>query len=160
MSKNRMIALRIAGSVVGLLVVGVTVGVAIFFCLPLAWPVTGGDTWFAARVVLGALGGVVLGTVGAAVGATVTQRWLRQRSSFWIALWWAVAGLMVGVVVGVPCGLILLFYLTGGRQSGSTASVLAASLTTLTIALATMVAGTVIGSGWKAKPRDAASPSS
>ena len=156
MSKRRMVLLRIAGSVVGLLVVGVAVGVTLFFCLPLAWPVTGGDTWFAARVVLGALGGVVLGTVGAALGATITQRLLRQRSSFWRAL----LGTVVGLVVGVPCGLSLLFFLTGGRQTGSTASVLAASLTTLTIALATMIAGAVIGSGWKAKPRDATSPSS
>jgi uncharacterized membrane protein YeaQ/YmgE (transglycosylase-associated protein family) len=145
MSKRRMVLLRIAGSVVGLLVVGVAVGVALFFCLqPEVFILAG----------LGFLCSVVLGTVGAAAGATVTQKLLKQRSSFWRALLVAVVGLVVGAV----CFQLLM--LADSRRDPNNESGLAvvAICAGIIILFAAIVAGAVIGSGWKAKPRDAASP--
>ena len=151
MSKTRMVLLRIAGSVVGLLVVGIAVGVALFFILIPFDPEEGSSWEGAFPFIFGALGGVVAGTVGAALGATITQRLLRQGSSFWRAL----LGAVVGWLVGSLCGLLLLrLEPHAGVISGLT--YLAAPIAVL----ATTVAGAVIGSGWKAKPRDAPSPSS
>ena len=135
MSKRRMVPLRIAGSVVGLLVVGVTVGVALFSCLHWASPTHDHAQGEIPMVAISGLGGVVAGTVGAALGATVTQKLLGQRSSFWKALLGAFIGM---ILVGIP--LMVSFF---GAP----------------FAVVPIAAGAVIGSGWKAKPRDAASPS-
>ena len=125
MSRTRMVLLRIAGSVVGL-AVGVAVGVALFSCLHLAYPP--GDDFF--LVGLGILCSAVLGTVGAAAGATVTQKLLKQRSSFWRALLGAVAGMVLGQLCALSVfGVLAVPILIG--------------------------AGAVIGSGWKARPVDA-----
>jgi len=151
MSKTRMVLLRITGSVVGLLAVGVVVGVALFFILIPFDPDKGGSWEGAFPMFIGFLAGVVASTVGAAAGATITQRFLRQRSSFWRAS----LGAVVGLVVGALCGLLLFF--VGGLGTGTLSGL--AVLGALIIAVAAIVAGAVIGSGWKAKPRDAASPS-
>jgi CDP-diglyceride synthetase len=145
MSKRRMVLLRTAGIVIGLLVVGVAVEVALF-------PWLSEDSFLTA---LALMGGVVVGTVGAAVGATVTQRLLRRRSSFCRAL----LGAIVGLVVGAVCSQVLI--LAFNRQDLNDESGLGylATLAAIIILLAAIVAGAVIGSGWKAKPRDAASPS-
>jgi len=153
MSKTRMVLVRIAGSVVGLLVVGVAVGVALFFILSPFDPERGSSWEGAFPAFFGFLAGVVMGTAGAALGATTTQKLLGQGSSFWRAL----LGAVVGLVVGALCGLLL--FLTPsvlGRDTGMVSGLeyLAAPI----IALAAIVAGAVIGSGWKAKPQ-AASPS-
>ena len=149
MSKTRMLVLRIAGSLVGLLFVGIGVGVALFFILSPFDPERGSSWEGVVPAILGALGGLVAGTVGAALGATVTQRLLRQRSSFWRAL----LGAVVGMVVAALCGLLLLF---APRVLGDTFWVVT-YLAIPIVVCAMIVAGAVIGSGWKAKPRDAAS---
>jgi len=147
MSKRRMVLLRIAGSVVGLLVVGGAVLVALFSCLQ-----PGGEDFI--LVGLGMLCSVVLGALGAAVGATVTQKLLKQRSCFWRAL----LGAVVGLVVGAVCFQLLI--LADSRRDPNNESGLAvvAICAGIIILFAAIVAGAVIGSGWKAKPRDAASP--
>jgi hypothetical protein len=152
MSKTRMVLLRIAGSVVGLLVVGIGVGVALFFILSPFDPEKGASWEGFVPAFFGFLGGVAAGTLGAAVGATVTQKLLGQRSSFWRALLGAVVGLVVGAVCGLP-----VFYVGMWLDAGALV-VLAYRAAPIAV-LATTVAGAVIGSGWKAKPRDAASPS-
>ena len=154
MDKNRMLVLRIAGSVVGLLVVGIGVGVAIFFILTPIDPDKGESWEGVVPAMFGALGSVVAGTVGAALGATITQKLLRQRSYFWRAL----LGAAIGLVVGALCGLVLFF---APRMLGPDTGIVSGLtvLAALIILLAAIVAGAVIGSGWKAKPRDAASPS-
>ena len=154
MSKRRMVLLRIAGSVVGLLVFGGAVLVALFSCLHLALSPQDrqGHDFLA---FFGEVCGVVLGTVGAAAGATVTQKLLKQRSSFWRAL----LGAVVGLVVGAVCFQLLI--LAVSRQDPNNESGLGnvATYAGIIILFAAIVAGAVIGSGWKAKPRDAASPS-
>jgi len=133
MSKTSMVLLRIAGSVVGLLVSGLVGGalgalVAIrFFQIPGHPDQSSG--FFLVLVVLGFFVG---GTMGAAGGATIAQKLLRHRSSFWRAL--LLAG--VGMVVGIPCVI---------------------SVFAIPIVSAVIVAGAVIGSGWKARPADDAS---
>ena len=154
MDKNRMLVLRIAGSVVGLLVVGVVVGVALFFILSPFDPERGSSWEGAFPAFFGFLAGVVMGTVGAALGATTTQKLLGQGSPFWRAL----LGAVVGLAVGVLCGLVLFFAPRMlGPDTGTVSGITV--LGALIIAVAAIVAGAVIGSGWKAKPRDAASPS-
>jgi hypothetical protein len=154
MSKRRMVLLRIAGSVIGLLVVGVAVGVALFFCLHLALSPQDrqGHDFLA---FFGEVCGVVLGTVGAAAGATITQKLLEQRSSFWRAL----LGTVVGLVVGAVCFQLLFLAASRGDPSMEGRLAYVATLAGVITLLATIVAGAVIGSGWKAKPRDVASPS-
>jgi hypothetical protein len=127
MSKTRMVIQRIAGSVVGLFAGGVSLG---WLSFALFYPpdVRGDpDQDLFAFVICGGLGFLVGGTMAAAVGATVAQKVLRQRSSFWRALLGAVVGLLIGIpfvltVYGIPIVPILI------------------------------VAGAVIGSGWNAKP--------
>lgn len=154
MSKVTMVLLRIAGSVVGLLAVGIGVGVPLFFVLSPLDPEKGSSWEGAAPMLQGSLAGVAAGTVGAALGATITQHFLRQRSSFWRALLWAVAGLVVGVL----CGLVLLYAPSMfGADFGRVAGLV--FIVAPFILFATIVAGAVIGSGWKAMPRDAVSPS-
>ena len=60
------------------------------------------------------------------------------------------------MVVGALCGLLLFFAPSVGGRGTDMVSGLT-YLATPIIVLATIVAGAVIGSGWKAKPRDAAS---
>jgi len=85
------------------------------------------------------------GPLGAAVGATVVQKVLRQRSSFWKALLGTVAGLLVGVT---PTALCLWTLYEQGVWHDRLWPFLAA----IAVVCATVVAGGVIGSGWKAKP--------
>ena len=113
--------LRIAGSVVGLLAGGLALG---WLLLGLFCPDNHGDPdeGLLAFVILAGLGLLVGGTIGAAVGATIMQKSLRQRSSFWKAL----LGAAIGLLVGIPC--VLTVYASP-------------------IALILIVAGAVIGSG-------------
>jgi len=146
-----MVLPRIAGSVVGLLVVGVAVGVTL--SLACLWHGRQQERYMVCCSSRPRhFERPSSGTVGAAVGATVTQRWLRRRSSFRRALLGQSLGWWSGCVRGTVW-FSLLSALSGGRQSISTVVGLTASLATLTIALAAIVAGAVIGSGWKAKPR-------
>jgi len=133
---------RIAGSVIGLLVGGVVSPLAVYASGLLVLWVTGlldGQyvdqedydilVWFII-VILSILGGA---TIGAAAGATITQRRMKQRSSFWRAM--LLAG--VGMLVGIPCVLFVYF---------------------IPFAPIMIVAGAVIGSGWKARPADPMMP--
>ena len=134
---------RTAGSVVGSLVVG--------FLLYL-WgreEIAGIIDWnnedylFAMVITFG---GPVFGAIiGAPLGATAMQKLLRQRSSLWIALLAALLGLLVGVLPMALCCSAL--YQPGRwRDAGDVAFVGVA------IECAAVIAGAVIGSGWKAKP--------
>lgn len=120
--------LRIVGSVLGLLVGGVLLA---WLLLALYGPSSNGDPYdmgaWGDFIIFGGLGLLIGGAIGAAVGATVVQKLLRQRSSFWKALLGAAIGLLVGgffvvTVYGAPVALVLI------------------------------IAGAVIGSGWKGKP--------
>jgi hypothetical protein len=83
-------------------------------------------------------------TIGAAVGATIMQRALRRRSSFWRALLGAVAGLLAGVFV------IYCLWRLDVSMAAEWWEIAIAGVS------APIAAGAVIGSGWKAKTTDAA----
>jgi hypothetical protein len=88
---------------------------------------------------------LVGGTMGAAAGTTIMQNALRQRSSFWKALLGAVVGLFIGVLPTTVC--LWSLFAVGAWHDGWWPFFLA-----IAVACATVVAGAVIGSGWKAKP--------
>ena len=91
--------------------------------------------------------GFLLGaTIGAAVGATVMQRALRQRSSFWRALLGAAVGLLAGVFV------IYCLWRLDVNMAAEWWEIAVAGVSAL------IAAGAVIGSGWKATAADTASP--
>ena len=145
MSTARMVLWRIAGSVVGLLVGG-AVGGALPFGL-FYRQITGAGDWAALLLFILVVAGVLTGMpIGAAGGAVITQKFLRQRSSFWNALGDTIRGLLYGFF---PCALI-------GAFLGGIGKFIVCGL----IICSSMVAGAVIGSSWKAKPPDATSPSS
>ncbi len=132
MSKTSTIGWRIIGSVVGFLVGGVALGlVGGLIVMQLTPDSTAGRETHFILIGLVSPGLPIGGTMGAAVGATVAQKVLRQRSSFWKTLLGAVVGLPIGVLCALTrYGIPLLPVL--------------------------IVAGAVIGSGWKDKPADAA----
>ena len=127
---------------------------ALFFILSPFDPERGSSWEGFFPFIFGALGGIVAGTVGAPVGATVTQRLLRQRSSFWRAL----LGAVVGLVVGAVCFQLLILAVSRQDPNNESGLAVVAICAGIIILFAAIVAGAVIGSGWKAKPRDAASP--
>jgi hypothetical protein len=88
---------------------------------------------------------LVGGTMGAAAGTTIMQKALRQRSSFWRALLGATVGLLIGVLPTALC--LWALFAVGVWLDGWWPFFLA-----IAIVCATIVAGAVIGSGWKAKP--------
>jgi hypothetical protein len=97
---------------------------------------------------VGLMGVILLGppsfflgaTVGAATGATVVQRLLREKISFWRALLGAVFGLLAGVFV------IYCLWRLDVDMAAEWWEVAIAGTTAL------MAAGAGIGSGWKGKP--------
>jgi len=150
MSKNSMVLLRIAGSIVGLLAGAGTVG-GLFYLLMSrlthhnANPDESSPS-FVINIVPVLLVGAIVGATG---GATIMQKVLRQKSSFWKALLGTFLGLLVGWVLCLPV-LFALQPLLGPRLEGAWEFV-----TVGLIICSSMVAGTVIGSGWKAKGTDA-----
>ena len=129
MNKTSTVGQRIAGGVVGLLTGGMLLGglsYSVFYTSP---PGGDPDQDLVAFVILGGLGFLIGSPIGAAAGATMTQKSLRQRSSFWRAL----LGAVVGLLIGMP--FVLTFFGTP-------------------LALVSIVAGAVLGSGWGAKPAD------
>ncbi len=106
MSKTSTVGRRIVGSVLGLLTGGVVLG--LLSVIMLSWNYEGDPdegVWYAAEV--STPGFLVGAVVGAAAGATITQRVLRQGSSFWKALLGAVVGTVapaIGTVVGAVIG--------------------------------------------------------
>ena len=117
MSRTRMVLLRIAGSVVGLLAGGVLLYLGA--CAVVAGTIdTDNDAAFIAFVIYGSTGFLVGVIIGAAAGATVTQKVLKQRTSFWRALLGALVGSVVpfiGTVVGAVVG-------SGGKDKKSDAA--------------------------------------
>jgi MFS family permease len=97
-------------------------------------------------VCLGGLGYILGTTVGAATGATIFQRVSRRRGSFWRALLGSAAGLLAG-----GCVLAAMWVLEVSMTGWCTVIAIASIP-------APMAVGAVLGSWWKAKPRDAASP--
>ena len=131
MSRTSTVGQRIVGATTGLLAGGLVVG-GLFLLLFYRHRSEDPDYALMEFLFFGGLGLLIGSIIGAAMGATVVQHFLRQRSSFLKALLGAVTGLLVGVlfmltVYGAPVALVLI------------------------------VAGAVIGSGWKAKPANAAS---
>ena len=144
MSKTSTVGRRIIGSVGGLLAGGVAIGA---LSLALYHPHASGDPdWENLEFALvGGLGFLIGATIGATAGATLTQRLSKQRSSFRRALLGAIVGMaggipcllgaIVGTLIGIPCALTLIGILIGPIL---------------------IVAGAVLGSGWKAKPAGSA----
>jgi hypothetical protein len=143
MSKISKVLLRSAGSLAGLLVGGISAGLILYLPAALLALFVSGDsdddglgTW----VLIVGLGVLAGASVGAALGANIAQKAVRQRSSFQRALLGAVAG----ATIGVMCGL-------AGFDIG---------MMRLAIFLPVpIVAGAVLGSGWKAKPAKVTDPS-
>ncbi len=78
-------------------------------------------------------------TIGAATGATVVQRLLREKISFWRGLLGAIIGLLAGVFV------IYCLWRLDVNMAAEWWEVAIAGISAL------MAAGAVVGSGWKAK---------
>ena len=112
---------------------GVILGIGLLLLSTVPFVERDPDSDSAVIIITSALGCFVGATIGAAAGATIAQKRSSRRSSFWRAL----LGAVVGMGVGVPCAL------TGF-------GILAAPIL--------IVAGAVIGSGWKAKPAEAVIP--
>jgi drug/metabolite transporter (DMT)-like permease len=132
---------RIAGSVVGLLAGGLALGglgglVAILFFRDPDHP----DQSSGFFIILAGLGFFVGAIAGTALGATITQKLLRRRSSFWRTLLGTFLGLLVGCFLSLPVSKVLEHLRVAGWLAGAP------------IILISMVAGAVIGSGWRAKP--------
>lgn len=136
-----MVLLTVAGSVVGLMLGGGVV----------AGPIVGpnyqriiwGQDWEPLIFLMFGVPPIALGTViGAAAGAAIMRKVLRQKSSFWKALEGTIRGLLYGFFLAVLIGIFL----------GGIGKLVVFGL----IICTSMVAGAVIGSGWKAKPADTA----
>jgi hypothetical protein len=123
MNKTSTVGQRIAGSIVGFLAGGVAMGALFVLVIH-----RDDDEWGMVMWYYGvALGILIGGAIGAALGASTAQTAMGQRSSFWRALLGAVAGVSIGLVC-LRIGPGILFMPVP------------------------VVAGAVIGSGWKAKP--------
>ena len=97
MSKAKIVLLTIAGSILGLLVgSGSVAGLALgLYCQEMAKDMP--NEWAGLIIfLLGSLAFQLVAPMGAAAGATITQKLLKRRSSFWRPLLGAVAGLVVG----------------------------------------------------------------
>ena len=131
---------RIAGSLAGLLIGGVHLGAVGFGLAALLASTVFRDAGlglaFTALILSPILAALLGSTIGAALGAVLMQRWMRRRSSYRRTMLAAI----VGMLAGSPPVLI------GGPQVLLVAGI--------PIASAMIVAGAVIGSGWKAKPVD------
>jgi len=101
---------RTTGSIVGLFIGGVSVFLVFSFIVAaVAGPVYLSDMTTGSLLVVffGPPAALVGAIMGAAGGATITQEFLKQRSSFWKALLGAVVGTVVpviGTVVGAVIG--------------------------------------------------------
>lgn len=140
MNKTKTVLLTTAGSVVGLLAGGISAGLILYWpAALLAMFVSGGsDDGLGTWILIVGLGVLAGATMGAALGANIVQKVVRQTSSFRRALLGAVAGATIGVVCGLTgfgIGIFgVIFFMP-----------------------APIVAGALIGSGWKAKANEAAS---
>lgn len=136
---------RIAGSLAGLLIGGLHLGAVAFGLATLLLSTTFHDASLeealAALVLCPILAALLGATTGATLGATLAQREMKQRSSCWRTMLVAVVGMVAGVPLGTMVGIV--------------AEVpLAEFLIGMPVASVFIVAGAVIGSGWKAKPAD------
>ena len=98
---------RIAGSVAGLLAGGTVLFYVVLGALALFTGPWEEECAIAGPIFIGALAFLVGAAPGAAVGAIITQRLIKQRSSFWMALLGASIGTLVpiiGTVIGAVLG--------------------------------------------------------
>ena len=143
MSKASMVLLRIAGSVVFSLGGGVLGFLGA--CAVVVRTANGNeDAGLMGVIILGPPGFLVGATIGAAGGATIAQKALRQRSSFWRALLGAVVGLLAGVFV---------IYCLWRLDLKMAAECWEAAIAGISLPI---TAGAVLGSGWKAKAANTA----
>ena len=107
MKRTLRILARIAGSVVGLFAGGVLLFYGVLGFLDFFFGLSSGNNAICGVIIIGGMA-FLLGTVpGAAIGATVTQRLMKQRSSFWRTLLGAVVGTVlpgIGTVLGAVIG--------------------------------------------------------
>ena len=144
MNRSSMVHLRIAGATVGLLA-GAGAARGLFFLIE--WGPTNRNASPVVNFVPFLLLGAIIGATG---GATIMQKVLRQKSSFWKALLGSFLGLLVGWLLSLPVCFVL-YHLIGSHLEGTVEFVAVG----LSVCIP-MVAGAVIGSGWKAKPANAA----
>jgi hypothetical protein len=144
MRRTLRIVARIAGGLVGLVAAGMLGFYAA--CAVVAGTAKGDeDAALIGVILLGPVGFLVGTPVGAAIGATIVQRMLREKASFWKGLLGAVGGLVVGVL---PTGLCLwTLYEQGVWHDGWWPFFVG-----IAVVCAIVIAGAVMGSGWKAEP--------
>jgi hypothetical protein len=148
MRKTLHILARITGSAVGLLLGGVLL---FWGCCALIARTTNDneDAALAGAIILGPVAFLAGSPLGAAVGATIVQRILRERGSFWRALLGAALGWLIGVMPTALC--LWTLYRLGVWHDGWWPFLMGVSA-----ACAAITVGAVIGSGWGAMPADAA----
>jgi hypothetical protein len=139
MSKTGMVIWTIAGSVVGLLVGGGAVaGPILGLCYR---RIIEAHYWEPLLFIIFGVPGIVIGaTIGAAGGAAIMRKVLRQKSSFWKALGGTIRGLLYGFFLAVLIGIFL----------GGISKVVMFGL----IICTSIVTGAVIGSGSNDQPAD------
>jgi len=149
MSKTKVVLLRIVGSVVGLLAGGALLCAAAVPVSTAILAACNGDDEFvdeSGLFIFGPLGALLGAVIGAAAGATITQKALRQRCSFWRVLLGTVVGCLSAVLFSVTLGYFLPW--------SERLSLAGLAVAAIAILCASIVAGAVIGSGWKSKPAD------
>ncbi|MDM8000322.1 MAG: hypothetical protein QUS33_10055 [Dehalococcoidia bacterium] len=145
MGRMSTLVLEIAGSVVGLFAGWLMLGWLFYYII--YWATNGWESEHGATALLAAIPSYLLGAApGAAAGAFAVQRILRQKAPFWQALAGATAGLIVGGILAG--GLLMLSNSLGMDWWQQDAEMLIAPAVTSIF----VIAGTVIGSRWKAKP--------
>ena len=145
MSRALRVLVRIVGSAVGLLAGGVLLAWLLPGVFGVENPGNCDDLGRFGNMVLAGLGLLVGGTTGAAAGATITQKVMRQRSSFWKALLGTLAGEGLAMLIGIMLAALGLPEVPDWLLPW-------AFFVAIALVCAAVVVGAVIGSGCKAKP--------
>lgn len=145
---------RIAGAFIGVLAVGVPPGLLLGYHMMMQY--TDFDR-MTACLVFGGLAFLAGALPGAAAGATLAQRLLKQRSDFWRALVGAVACLLLGAVFYLPVALLQVeaHYDQIGSDGLFPQLILYLFIGTILLSPVTIATGAGIGSGRKARPAPA-----
>ena len=159
MSKTKMVLRRIAGSLVGLLIGGALLGLLGWLLAIVSTSGMRGDPDTGIVVFFLVIGLCLLsGTIlGAAAGASRVHGDLGQKGSFWKALVGAFVGLLVGVFLSFALSDVVFnaLYRMGlgpGTLVRLHLDTVVELLVRFLIIDTIVVAGAVIGSGWRAKP--------
>ena len=143
MNKTSTVGRRIIGALVGLLAGGLAVG-ALFLLLFYPHDNEHSESAPLLFIFFGGMGFLIGAILGAAGGATMMQKLAKQRSSFWRALLGAVTG---------PLAVVPVLVLSAGVPGIARGAA-------IVIVPTLIVAGAVLGSGWKVKPANATGSSS